>query len=150
MSNLPHWCWLLDCSGYDELRYSYLWVYKSAVLFLSPISLLYVIAIDLFNLLLFYIMHWIILIFILCIRQSITFTNDQMVLTKVGICELAANNTDTMIGLQNCNQQQYMSTVSIGIPPQNFTFLFDTGSVYMWVPFTGCVGNCSTHQFNYS
>jgi hypothetical protein len=58
-------------------------------------------------------------------------------------------NTDTTIGLSNCNNVQYIGNISIGTPPQNFTVIFDTGSTLLWIPTIGCNG-CSSPVFNSS
>jgi hypothetical protein len=48
----------------------------------------------------------------------------------------------------SCDNDQYIGNVSIGTPPQNFIFLFDSGSNIMWVPIQGCQGTCGTPLFD--
>lgn len=78
---------------------------------------------------------------------------DTILLTKrekaVGAaCLAAANNNATQIGIQNCQQEQYIGTVFIGTGGQSFTLLFDSGSNILWIPVTGCQGSCGSKLFN--
>lgn len=84
----------------------------------------------------------------------LTQPDSKILLTKTSvgsplyICLPGAITNQTEIGLQNCNNDQYIGVMGIGSPPQNFTFLFDTGSDVLWIPKSGCVGQCSSKQFN--
>lgn len=68
--------------------------------------------------------------------------------SSLGACLPAPSNSQTQIGLQNCQSDQYIGTVFIGTPGVNFTILFDTGSNILWVPITGCTGQCGNKLFN--
>lgn len=90
----------------------------------------------------------------LCLLIAVgCFSSNVIPLTKVsknnlGGCLLAPSNSVTQLGLQNCQSDQYIGTLFIGTPGVNFTVLFDTGSNILWVPVTGCSGQCGSKLFN--
>lgn len=93
-------------------------------------------------------------VFTLCYFLVLAFTA-QINLTKslnsgnLGItCSNPIPNTQTVLGLSNCQNILYMATIGIGSPPQNFTVQFDTGSNILWIPTQGCSSCSSNSYFN--
>lgn len=50
--------------------------------------------------------------------------------------------------LDNYFNMQYIGELEVGTPPQNLTFIFDTGSSWLWLPSTDCTSCHNSKQFD--
>lgn len=58
--------------------------------------------------------------------------------------------SESNVVLENNSNLQYIGQLEIGSPPQNLTFIFDTGSSWLWAPSIDCETCNNSTKFNYS
>ncbi|KAG0169809.1 hypothetical protein DFQ28_002863 [Apophysomyces sp. BC1034] len=72
----------------------------------------------------------------------------RLPLSRTKIPKRMRRDVSYAAGLYNDDGSEYLMTVGIGTPPQNFTVAVDTGSADLWVPSVVCTTDCPLEKFD--